>query len=223
MSLADRFPVLGLRLATARLVLRLPSTDELAELAELAAAGVHDAGVQPFTVAWTDGPPDVVARRVIQHHWEKLGAWRPAEWALNLSVFHDGTLIGQQSLSARDLLVRREVSTGSWLGQEHQGMGFGTEMRAAVLHLAFAGLGAETAVSAAADHNVASQGVSCKLGYEPDGVNRHTVRGKLRVEKRFRLSRARWRQHPWTSVTMDGLPPCLPLFGAPESGAPAFR
>ncbi len=42
-------------------------------------------------------------------------------------------------------------------------------MRAAVLHLAFAGLGAQHAVSGAHDHNTASLTVSRKLGYRDDG------------------------------------------------------
>jgi RimJ/RimL family protein N-acetyltransferase len=44
-------------------------------------------------------------------------------------------------VSGRDFAVLREVHTGSWLGQRYQGQGLGTEMRSAVLHLGFAGLG----------------------------------------------------------------------------------
>ena len=42
--------------------------------------------------------------------------------------------------------VLREVSTFSWVGVRHHGRGIGTEMWAAALHLAFAGLGATNAV-----------------------------------------------------------------------------
>jgi RimJ/RimL family protein N-acetyltransferase len=86
-------------------------------------------------------------------------------------------------------------------------------MRAAVLHLAFAGLGAEEAVSGAFNGNEASHAVSRKLGYQPDGVNRHVVRGGRVIERRMRLTRAAWERHRTIAVTVDGLAPCLPMFG----------
>ncbi|GLY64607.1 GNAT family N-acetyltransferase [Amycolatopsis taiwanensis] len=213
--LLDRFPLAGLRLTTPRLELRLPSNEELAELGELAAAGVHDPDVMPFLVPWTDAPPAEVARSVIQYLWSGLGEWSPQDWRLNLTVFHEGTVVGTQGIEARDLAITREVSTGSWLGLEYHGQGIGTEMRAAVLHLAFAGLGAEEAVSGAFEHNAASLAVSRKLGYQPDGVNRRVVRDRLVIEQRQRLTRAGWERHRRVPVTIDGLEPCLPMFGLP--------
>jgi RimJ/RimL family protein N-acetyltransferase len=211
--LVDHFPLAGLRLTTPRLELRLPSEEELAALADLASGGIHAPDVMPFLVPWTDRPPAEIARGVIQHHWLRLGNWTPEEWALNLTVFHAGVVVGQQSIGAHDLAITREVNTGSWLGQGHQGRGIGTEMRAAVLHLAFAGLGAEEAVSGAFEHNEASHAVSRKLGYRPDGVNRHVIRGAMSIEHRTRLNRAAWERHRTISVTIEGLTPCLPMFG----------
>ena len=69
-------------------------------------------------------------------------------------------LIGAQDVRAHDFAVLRTVSTGSWLGREHQGRGRGREMRAAVLHLAFAGLGCLIAQTAAYADNGPSLGVS---------------------------------------------------------------
>ncbi len=211
--IVDHFPLLGLRLRTPRLELRLPLPEELASLAELAAEGIHDPEVMPFLVPWTDRPPAEVARGVIQHHWLTLGSWEPREWSLNLTVFHAGAVIGVQSIRARDLAITREVATGSWLGRRHQGQGLGTEMRAAVLHLAFVGLDVEEATSAAFADNHASQSVSRKLGYRPDGFDRRVVRGAMVADGRLRLSRADWARHRTTSVTIEGLAPCLPLMG----------
>ena len=211
--LVDHFPLLGLRLRTPRLELRLPSPEELAALAEVAADGIHAPEVMPFLVPWTDQSPADVARGVIQHHWLKLGTWSPQDWTLALAVFHAGTVVGLQDIRARDLAVIRQVGTGSWLGQRHQRQGIGTEMRAAVLHLAFAGLGAEEAVSSAFEGNTASQAVSRKLGYEPDGLDRHLVRDALVIDHRMRLTRAAWERHRTIPVTIDGLTPCLPMFG----------
>lgn len=211
--LADHFPLLGLRLTTPRLELRLPSSAQLAALAEVAAGGIHASDVMPFLVPWTDRQPAEIARGVIQNHWLTLGNWSPRDWSLNLTVFHTGEVVGQQSISAHDLAVIHQVDTGSWLGRRFQGQGIGTEMRAAVLHLAFTGLGAEEAVSGAFEDNPASHAVSRKLGYVPDGVNRRVVRGAMVVEHRRRLTRAAWERHRTTSVTIDGLDPCLPMFG----------
>ena len=54
----------------------------------------------------------------------------------------DGRPVGIQDVIAANFPVLRGVDTYSWLGIDHQGQGFGREMRAAVLHLAFDGLGA---------------------------------------------------------------------------------
>lgn len=211
--LADHFPLLGLRLRTPRLELRLPSPEELADLAEVAADGVHDPETMPFLVPWTDRPATEIARGVIQHHWSLLGNWAPQDWSLNLAVFHGGSVVGAQDVSARDLAITRRVATGSWLGRRYQGQGIGTEMRAAVLHLAFAGLGAQEAASSAFADNQASHAVSRKLGYQPNGVDRHVIRGALTIDQRLLLTRAAWDRHRTIPVTIEGLAPCLPLFG----------
>ncbi|MER7016106.1 GNAT family N-acetyltransferase [Saccharopolyspora sp. NPDC000359] len=211
--LTDHFPPAGLRLTTPRLELRLPTPGELAELASLAAGGVHDPDVMPFSVPWTDHPPEQVARNVLQHHWRVLGSWTPQDWTLDLTAFHGGVVVGQQSISARDLAITRQVRTGSWLGQRYQGRGIGTEMRAAVLHLAFACLGAEEAVSAAVEGNEASLAVSRKLGYQLDGQQRGAVRGRLTVEHRLRLTREDWERHRTVPVEVEDLEPCLPMLG----------
>lgn len=211
--LVDHFPLVGLELTTPRLELRLPSSEELGDLAELAAGGIHDPAVMPFSAPWTDHPPEQVARNVIQHHWWELGSWTPQDWSLELTVFHGGVVVGLQSISARELAITREVRTGSWLGQRYQGRGFGTEMRAAVLHLGFACLGAEEAFSAAFADNAASQAVSRKLGYRFDGFQRHAIRGALSVQHGWRLTRADWERHRTVPVEVDGHAPCLPLLG----------
>ncbi|MFJ8598121.1 GNAT family N-acetyltransferase [Streptomyces shenzhenensis] len=213
MSLMSHWPLAGLRLTTPRLELRLPNPDELAALASLAAEGVHDPAVQPFTVAWTDVAPEQRARSVLQYHWRCWGEWQPENWELNLVALEDGVVVGTQGIGARDFAIRREVHTGSWLGRSHHHRGLGTEMRAAVLHLAFAGLSARHAVSGAYADNTASLGVSRKLGYRDDGIEHHVVRAESAVLRRLRLTSEQWREHRLVQVKTEGLQECLPCFG----------
>jgi RimJ/RimL family protein N-acetyltransferase len=178
-----------LRLTTPRLELRLPSLDDMDALADRALEGVHEPGFMPFLVPWTDAPADRLPLATIQHHLEVLSAWRPENWRANFVVVHDGQVIGSQGMAGLDFATTREVSTGSWLGRAWQGKGLGTEMRAAVLHFAFEGLGAESATSSAFVDNPASLAVSRKLGYRNDGIHVRVVQGKRRIDQRQRLVR----------------------------------
>ncbi len=75
--ITDHWPLFGLRLTTPRLELRLPDLDEMARLADVAAAGVHDPAVQPFAVPWTDESPEKAARNVLQWMWGLWAQWSP--------------------------------------------------------------------------------------------------------------------------------------------------
>jgi RimJ/RimL family protein N-acetyltransferase len=183
------WPLLDLRLTTPRLELRLPSLADLDELAARALEGIHDPATMPFAVPWTDAPPEELARGVIKHNLELLSAWRPDDWRANFMVVCDGRVVGCQGLNGANLAISREVSSGSWLGQAYQGKGIGTEMRAAVLQLAFEGLSADCAISSAFLDNPASLAVSRKLGYVPDGIEIRVLRGRRVVDQRLRLDR----------------------------------
>lgn len=213
--LLRHWPLLGLRVRTPDLELRLPSSEQLAALADLAAEGIHDPEMMPFVVPWTDAPPAERAQSVVLHHWRTLGSWATNDWSLNLTVLNDGQVVGMQQIGGKDFNVVREVGTGSWLGHRHQGHGIGTQMRAAVLHLAFAGLGAGAANSGAFEYNQASRRVSTKLGYEPNGVRTYRIRDQATLEYKYRITRDRWEEHRSVPVTIEGLDGCLELFGAP--------
>ncbi|MBR8740987.1 GNAT family N-acetyltransferase [Nocardiopsis sp. MG754419] len=211
--LVDHFPPLGVRLTTPRLTLRMPSESDLAGLAEAAVAGVHDPTAMPFLEPWTDQPPRRLASGVIRHNWRTMGAWTPESWLFNAVVEFEGRVVGVQDMRGRDFAVRREVGTGSWLTRSVQGRGIGTEMRAAVLHLAFEGLGALEATTEAFETTAASKGVSERLGYRPDGIGYVQVRGERVREVRYRLGRADWERHRTVPVRIEGLEPALPYFG----------
>lgn len=205
----DISPLFGLRLRTPRLELRLPTHDELGELREVAQAGVHPPEEMPFAVAWTDEPYS--EEWVVSFHEQQRSAWRPDAWDLELGVWADGKLAGVQALYGKDFATSRTVGTGSWLGQRFQGCGIGTEMRTAVLELAFRGLDARVARSGAVDGNLASLHVSKKLGYRLTGSGTVAPRGVEVEHVDVELRRDDWR--PPFVVEIDGLGTCLPLFG----------
>ncbi|MGX6604522.1 GNAT family N-acetyltransferase [Micromonosporaceae bacterium Da 78-11] len=213
--LIDHWPLAGVQIRTDRLELRLADDDELATLADLAAEGVHKPGETPFLTPWTDRPPAARARSVIQGQWFSRGAWTPQDWTLDLTVFENGQPVGVQAVAARDFATLREVSSYSWLGLTHHGRGIGTEMRAAMLHLAFTGLSAEAATTTSFADNPIPLRISHKLGYQPDGITRDVLHGRPAVSERLRLTRTRWNETAHPGITLTGLTPCLALFGAP--------
>ncbi len=200
--MSAHWPLFGLRLRTPNLELRVPTPEDLEALADLAAEGVHDPAVMPFQVPWTDAEPAERARATIQWQWGSRAGWRPDRWRLGLAVLSGPpdarVVVGTQKVAAKDFAVLREVATGSWLGRRFHRRGIGTEMRAAVLHLAFAGLGAEYATSDAFTDNPASFGVSRRLGYQLDGIQRMVVRDRAVTLRRLRLDRGAGRPTaPW--------------------------
>ncbi|MEU9198636.1 GNAT family protein [Streptomyces sp. NPDC048332] len=206
------WPLYGLRIRTPRLELRLPELELLDELASVAADGVHEPDAMPFTVPWTDCPPAERGRAVFQHVLGTVANWSPRHWVLSLAVLHEGRVVGRQDVMATDFAVTREAGTGSWLGLAHQGRGIGTEMRAAALHLAFAGLGAAAATSDAMTDNARSLGVSRRLGYLPDGLTVAALREERVTLQRLRLERARWEEYRSVEVTVEGLDDCREMF-----------
>jgi RimJ/RimL family protein N-acetyltransferase len=208
------WPIFDLRIRTPRLELRVPNDDDLIVLARLAAAGVHDEGFMPFAIPWTERPSPERELRLMQWHWRCRADCGPGSWRLSFAVLEADTIIGTQDLRAEDFAQVRTVRTGSWLGHEYQGRGNGKEMRAAVLHLAFAGLGSLMAQSNAFADNAASVGVSRALGYVPDGEELVVRRGSASSHLRFRLEWDEWERRRRDDITLEGLGPCLPLLGA---------
>ena len=209
--MTDLTPLYELRLRTPRLELRLGSREELHDLGRLAEQGIHPPEEMPFAVAWTDafGSPGYL-QDFVDHHEAALAEWSTDEWRLNLLVWSDGALVGSQSVAAEGFTIERRVHTGSWLGAEHQGRGIGTEMRAAVLELAFRGLGATVAESSWLEGNEQSRRVSEKLGYRVAGQTRHSPRGTPVPTTLVELERRAWRSP--VAVAIEGLESCLGLF-----------
>jgi RimJ/RimL family protein N-acetyltransferase len=213
-SLTDAWPLFGLQLRTERLELRLPTDDELIELLDLARAGIHPPDEMPFAVAWSTIPSPGFERNFLQHHWRMRSTWSATDWSLNLLTVLDGRTIGTQTVGAKDFGIHWTVATGSWIGREFQGRGYGKEMRAAVLGFAFDGLGARVAETSAFLDNAASNAVSRALGYAENGVGSMAPDGVARPSQNFRMTDEMWHARPRPPLTIEGLDACRDMFGA---------
>ncbi|MFC0625487.1 GNAT family N-acetyltransferase [Kribbella deserti] len=211
----DPWPFRHLVLRTPRLELRPDDDAGLLELNEEALAGVYEPGTMPFSVPWNEAPPEVQGRQTFQHYWAQRAALGPGNWTINFLIRLDGKVIGAQGLTGKDFGVTREVSSGSWIARRLQGQGLGTEMRAAVLLFAFDHLGAQTARSEAFTDNPASQSVSRKLGYQPDGTMTVDRMGKRATQVRLLLPASEFVRPEW-QLEVSGLEDCLPLLDPAE-------
>ena len=211
--LDDIWPTFKIRVTGPRLTLRLPNDTELAQLAELAAQGVHRQDERPFLTPWAEGSPEERAQAVVRGHWSQLSSWSPTNWRLGLAAFDSsGAPLGAFTLRSRDFAVTREVTTASWLGFRHQRKGFGTEARLGLLTLAFEHLGATDATTEVFPDNHSSQGVSRKLGYQPDGISRDVRDGEVVVSDRLRLTVDRWAALERPPITVTGISEARAMF-----------
>jgi|SRR5580692_4670071 RimJ/RimL family protein N-acetyltransferase len=206
-----QWPLFDLRVRTPRLEIRLPTDPDLYRLNELVDLGVHEQSAMPFTIPWTDTPTPRRHRESLRFWWSARADWSPENWNFTGAVFVDGTPVGVQDLMAKNFARLRTVETASWLGRQHQGQGLGKEMRAAILHLAFEGLGAIRAISGAFHDNGASLATSKSLGYTGNGD-----RLMLRRERPDRILDLKLDRVTWTrrdDIEIEGLEACLEMFG----------
>ena len=214
MRLAAVNPLFGLCVRTPRLTIEMPVDPDFVELLEVIEDGVHDPSWMPFRIAWTDTPQPQRDRDSLAHWWRIRALWSPEEWTWCGAVRVDDHVVGVQDLGGDGFPALHEVSTGSWLGMRFQGQGVGKEMRAAILHLAFEGLGAVRAHSGYVEGNEASRRVSESLGYVFNGTSSRVIRGEVRREVHVVLDRSSWERIRRDDILIEGLEGCLEYFGA---------
>jgi RimJ/RimL family protein N-acetyltransferase len=207
------WPLFDLVVRTPRLELRYPDEALTAEVAELTAEPIHDPATMPFSEPWTDGPDEHRPRSSLQHFWLRRGQWSADDWSCMMAVLVNGQVVGVQDIMAKHFAATKTFGTGSWLTQHVQGQGIGKEMRTAILHLGFEGLGAERAYTAAYHDNQSSLGVTRALGYEPNGESVEMRRDKADTQLHFTMTRAQWATRRRGDIAIEGLEPCLDLFG----------
>ena len=205
------WPMFDLRLTTPDLQLRHLTEGDLASLADILP---DDAEQDPSSTSYPGLDRDQNRAVVVhQEYWRARGNWRPESWALSFGVFRDGELVGYQGLEGEDFATLRTVDSSSFLTVAARGHGYGKQMRAAVLALAFGPLGARFAITSAWTDNHASLGVSRALGYANNGLTAHR-RGDAGGEMaHMRLTRERWLTSGWADrVVAAGVEQCMTFF-----------
>lgn len=178
LTLEEIFPPYALQIACGHVELRVQRDDDLPELVELVRGGVEDPDLpMPFLLDWhaqpfSLGAPHGFPTTSLAWWWTQRATFAPDEWRLALVVRRDGVLVGMQDLHARSFAQTGVVTTGSWLGRAHQGVGTGTLMRQMAVGFAFDELGASRCESGYVVGNHASAAVSRKVGYVDNGRHR---------------------------------------------------
>lgn len=201
----DHWPLFDLEVRTPRLTLR-SLDDALAErLVAVAARGVHDPAVMPFTIPWTDLPSPQMEREAMRFYWRTRASTLPDSWNLQFAVVVEDDVVGACDVMAEHFSTLRQFRTGSWLGREFQGRGLGKEFRMAALTLGFDGLGAEFALTGMWHDNRPSLGVTESLGYEFEGRRRALRRGEPDEMLGYRMARAHWETIRRDDITLHGV------------------
>jgi len=212
--MSSAYPPLNVEVRTPKLALSGATDDLLERLVPVIRDGIVDPKQTPF-----DDPMSLYQDSP-QREWSWLrGIWtgrgrvEPEWWRLYFAVMVDGQPVGMQDLIGINFAALGTVSTFSWLESSYRGRGLGIEMRAAILHLAFAGLGAREAASEAFSDNSASNGVSQALGYEPNGTIWTTRRGEPGQLTRWKLTSERWARIRRDDIQLIGVEACRSALG----------
>jgi RimJ/RimL family protein N-acetyltransferase len=201
------YPPLGVRVVTPALELRGATDDLLERLAPLVRTGKANADPPPWDdpCSFYEEDPDKRVEGWLRAAWRNRGTVRPGNWRLSFAVVVDDQPIGVQDLTGHDFEQFGTVESTSWVSSDVRRHGFGTETRAAILHLAFEGLGAAEAHSESAVDNEASNRISERLGYERNGTSWATHQGRPVLGQRWILRRSDWEARRRPDITMFGV------------------
>jgi len=206
------WPMFDIQLSTPELELRHLTEADLASLSNVIP---DDAEQNPSSTTYAGLDARQNRGAVVhQDYWRARGSWRPESWALSFGVFRDGDLLGYQGLEGDDFVKLRTVDSSSFLAAPVRGRGWGKQMRAAVLALAFGPLGARFAITSAWSDNHASLGASRRLGYVDNGITVQQRDGQAGEMVHLRLSRETWMASGWPEqVVVSDMDECLAFFG----------
>ena len=187
------WPFFDLRVIAPSVELAYPDDELALQVSAVSARGIHDADAMPFAVPWTrNKTPAELALSTLQDLWLERATVTSAAWSVSFAVVVGGEVVGRQDVRAAAFPTDGTVSSGSWIGQEHQGRGIGKAAREAVLAFAFDGLGARLAKTCAFHDNARSIAVSRGLGYAESGRCPFDREGAITEQVSFAMDRAGW-------------------------------
>jgi len=214
------WPFFDLSVRTPRLELRGATDALLEEAAALRVAGIALPGEEPIGGdASLYYPSPEHEWRFVKAQWGARARTTSEWWFAPFAVLIESQLVGMQEITAVDFPTLRTVESNSWLGLAHQEQGIGKEMRAAILHLAFAGFGALRAESVCFFDNARSRAVSLSLGYQPNGSFLAKRPSGSAVMERYLLTRDTWERSRRHDIEIQGLEPCLAYLGLSNAEA----
>ncbi|WP_166354067.1 GNAT family N-acetyltransferase [Phytoactinopolyspora limicola] len=214
----SHYPPLDVKIVTPRLELRGATDDLLQHLIPAVKAGKATADPPPWDDPhpFYESDPDVRVHKWLRGIWRGRGTVTPDLWRLYFVVVVDDEPIGMQDLIGSDFNSFRAVETSSWVSSDARRRGIGTEMRSAILHLAFDGFGAAEATTEAAVNNTGSNGVSERLGYKRNGTSWATHQGDPVLGQRWLLDRQTWLTLRRADITLSGVEACRSALGLPN-------
>lgn len=209
----ENYPVLGVRVRTPKLELWGATDELLDQLAPVVRAGKTHAEPPPYDdpMSFYEADPDLRVAKWLQAIWRGRGKVNPDAWRLYFVVIVDGQPVGMQDLIGVDFSTLGTVASFSWLSVDQRGRGLGHEMREAILHLAFEGLGAKEASSDAFVDNSGSNAISRDLGYQPNGSDWATRQGEPALLTRWRLSRDTFQHRRRDDIRLHNVDACKAL------------
>ena len=209
------YPPLDVKVTTPRIELRGATDELLEELAPLVRAGKAMAEPAPYDdpMSLYEDDQDARERKWLQGIWRGRGSVTEDFWRLYFVVIFEGGPVGMQDLIAESFSTFGSIATFSWLSSDVRGLGVGSEMRQAILHLAFEGFGAVEATTEAFIDNPGSNGVSRSLGYQPNGVTWASRRGEPFLMQRWRLTQADWKKRQRNDIELHGVNACAEALG----------
>lgn len=162
-------------------------------------------------------------RKWLQAIWPGCGNVRPDSRRLCLVVLLAGQAAGVQDPIGVDFDTCKTGSSFSWLAPGLRQWGLGRETRAAALHLALQGLGAQEAASEAFFDNGTSNRVFEVMGYRPNGTAWATQRGEPALLNRWRLERDAGEAGRRNDIGLIGVEECKPVLYIAGVSLPPFK